>query len=374
MISVIIPIYRGIKYISKQVQQEEDAAKHTDEEIELIFVNDDPDIHLPESIVSRSRIRIIQTKINTGIQAARIRGLSVAEGEYIHFLDQDDEIDPNYYTSQLAHIGDADAVYCRCYNGKRQTYRYDRIFEGAFEKNNILERCPVISPGQLLIRKKSISKFWIENILRNMGSDDYLLWLCMCAENRKFAENREILFTHVKNGDNYSSDILRARKSDEEMADLLIKSKKFSDEESSRLRALPEKLQKRRYETQRKDQIVLYVLSELLHCCEKKNMLEDFFLRRGIKKVAIYGAAIMGERIKGVLHGTEVQVSCFLDRNAPFIDEDIPVYKWGEDKHDFEAVIISLIANEDKIADELKKREGIRAFMIREIVRELTDE
>lgn len=372
-LSVIVPIYKGRHYIKKQIEQIRNAAKRTNKMVELIFVNDDPDSDLPEHFDSEIAIAFIQTEKNTGIQAARIRGLNSAKGEYIHFLDQDDEISPDYYDSQLAHIGNASAVYCRCYNGNRQTYNYDRVFETAFDREQVFNVCPVISPGQLLIRRNSIPAFWKEHILKNIGSDDYFLWLCMIAEGCSFAANQELLYKHIRNGENYSSDILRTKLSDDEMVELLLSHPFFKEAELEKLKLLSEKQLRRRYEPQRKDQIVLQILSELLQKYENGFSLEDYFVERGVKSIAIYGAAALGERIKGLLMGTRVQVTCYIDKNAPFITEDIPVYQWDEDKNDFDAIIVSLIEREDTIVKMLKARNGVKVYTIRNIVRELTN-
>lgn len=45
--------------------------------------------------------------------------------------------------------------------------------------------CAITSPGHCLIRKTSIPQLWKENILKNNGSDDLLLWLLMLEENKK---------------------------------------------------------------------------------------------------------------------------------------------------------------------------------------------
>ena len=38
---------------------------------------------------------------------------------------------------------------------------------------------PIISTGQVLMRRASIPGVWMENIMETNCADDYLLWLCM---------------------------------------------------------------------------------------------------------------------------------------------------------------------------------------------------
>lgn len=373
MISVIIPLYHGIEYIKKQIRQIEEAARNTDEKIEVIFSNDDPDAPLPNDMWSDYvSIKALGTTENKGIQAARIAGLNAADGEYIHFLDQDDEIVPQYYRSQLEAIGGADAVYCRCYNGDRQSFNYDRVFETVMDKENIFGVCPLISPGQVLIKKESISPFWKKHILKNMGSDDYLLWLCMYAENKHFEINQDVLYTHVRHIDNFSEDILKIYNSTKEMSELLIDEGVFIGADEERIRLLPEIQLRRKIMPLMKDQVVLYILKSLLENEENGNTLGNYLLSRGFRRIAVYGAAIMGERIKGLLEGTDVIVDFFIDRNAPFVNEEVPVYQLYDAPLNIDCVIISIISNTDGIRKEIRNKYSIPVLTVREIVNDMS--
>ena len=144
-ITTIIPIYKGIRYIEKQIQQIEEAAKKLDEQLELIFVNDDPSVPLDDTLHSGIiDIVVLQTDQNRGIQGARVYGLANASGEYVHFLDQDDEISTDFYFSQLEGIGDADLIYCRCYNGNRESYTLNQVFETVMDRE--LRLCKIFLP------------------------------------------------------------------------------------------------------------------------------------------------------------------------------------------------------------------------------------
>ena len=113
-ISIIVPIYHGQKYMRGLIVQIEDASREISGYVtELLFVNDDPD--LPINPVFKSElidIQVINTNVNRGIHGARVEGLLRCRGEFILFLDQDDKIDRNFLTKQLALIGEADAIVC----------------------------------------------------------------------------------------------------------------------------------------------------------------------------------------------------------------------------------------------------------------------
>lgn len=114
-ISIIVPIYYGEKYITGIISQIELCKSYMKEAvyIELVFVNDSPDI--PIYIKKKSElieIVVINCDSNIGIHGARVKGLKYCHGEYVLYLDQDDRIHPEYFSSQLQEIGENEAVVC----------------------------------------------------------------------------------------------------------------------------------------------------------------------------------------------------------------------------------------------------------------------
>lgn len=92
-ISIIIPVYNAEKYISRCI---ESVLAQTFTDWELILVDDgskDSSLSICESFANtNSRIKIISQK-NSGPSAARNKGLEIAKGEYICFIDADDWIE-----------------------------------------------------------------------------------------------------------------------------------------------------------------------------------------------------------------------------------------------------------------------------------------
>jgi glycosyltransferase involved in cell wall biosynthesis len=96
-ISVIIPVYNVEDYLEGCLRS---VMTQSLSEIEIICVNDgspdDCQMILERLAAEDSRIRII-SKENGGLSSARNAGLRAATGEYIHFLDSDDHIQPRMY-------------------------------------------------------------------------------------------------------------------------------------------------------------------------------------------------------------------------------------------------------------------------------------
>lgn len=91
MISIIVPVYNVAKFLPQCLDS---ILEQTYQNIEIILVNDaspDNSLMVCEFYQKKDpRVRIIDKKINEGVEKARLTGLDAATGEYIMFVDSDD--------------------------------------------------------------------------------------------------------------------------------------------------------------------------------------------------------------------------------------------------------------------------------------------
>lgn len=91
-VSVIIPVYNVEAYLRQCLDS---VVNQTLREIEIICVNDgstdESAAILNEYVTKDARVKIL-TQVNSGQGAARNSGLAVAKGEYVYFMDADDEL------------------------------------------------------------------------------------------------------------------------------------------------------------------------------------------------------------------------------------------------------------------------------------------
>lgn len=96
-ISIIVPVYNAEEYIKKCINS---ILNQTFGEIEVILINDgstDRSLEILREYESKdSRIRIINQN-NSGPSVARNKGIKVASGDYIGFVDSDDYIEQEMY-------------------------------------------------------------------------------------------------------------------------------------------------------------------------------------------------------------------------------------------------------------------------------------
>ena len=96
-LSIIIPCYNAEPYIDELTKV---LMPQVTEDVEVIVVDDGSEFpYLP----NYPGIKVIRQK-NKGQSAARNKGLSVAKGEYIAFIDADDMVAPDYVPKILAKI------------------------------------------------------------------------------------------------------------------------------------------------------------------------------------------------------------------------------------------------------------------------------
>jgi len=97
-VSVVIPVYNAELYLSQCLDS---IVSQTLKEIQIICVDDcstdsTPDI-LKRYAARDNRITVITNKTNLRAGESRNRGIKIAKGEYLHFMDSDDYLELNAY-------------------------------------------------------------------------------------------------------------------------------------------------------------------------------------------------------------------------------------------------------------------------------------
>lgn len=96
LISIIVPVYNVEQYVSDCVKS---IINQTYKNLEIILVNDgstDKSYNICKEFETKDkRIKVINEK-NGGVSKARNRGLEIARGNYIGFVDSDDTITEDY--------------------------------------------------------------------------------------------------------------------------------------------------------------------------------------------------------------------------------------------------------------------------------------
>lgn len=374
-VSVVVPVFHGKNYIKGIISRLEECQirlrkVQENASIELILVNDAPDEQLYNEKSSLIHVSVHNTGINRGIHGARVYGLSKSRGQFVLFLDQDDVVYPDYMCSQLLHMGEADAVVCRCIHEDKQFYNEDFKFEEVLTREYMLTKGnPVVSPGQVLLRRSSISEVWQENIMTSNCSDDYLLWLCMLSENRSFALNQDLLFEHTVTGKNLSLDYRRMIQSEKEMYTILERNRVFDKDGLKMISDMLEQAVLDRIALLEKFRRMFMTLNRIHICRESGNPIGSCLRQSGINKVAVYGDGYLGKRLMGELEEQNVKVVFFIDRNADYLTEKVPVYKMENAPKGIDAVIISMVQKFETVKTALEEKYHFTVYTMDEVIR-----
>lgn len=99
LVSVIIPTYNRLKFLDEAIRS---VLAQTYQNIEIIVVDDGSILNVNKAIKAyKNKIRYIYQK-NSGLSAARNKGIINSSGEYLAFLDDDDIFEPRKLEIQTA--------------------------------------------------------------------------------------------------------------------------------------------------------------------------------------------------------------------------------------------------------------------------------
>jgi glycosyltransferase involved in cell wall biosynthesis len=100
-ISVIIPCYNAERYIAATI---ESVLAQDQPEMEIIVVDDGSTDHSADTVRRAFPTVQLELQANQGVAAARNRGISVARGEWVAFVDADDIWLPGKLSAQLRQL------------------------------------------------------------------------------------------------------------------------------------------------------------------------------------------------------------------------------------------------------------------------------
>ncbi len=106
LVSIIIPTYNRPTYLQRAIGS---TLNQTYKNLEIIIIDDfsTQDISAVVNEFQDNRIKYFKNSTNRGSVFSRNRGLSICSGDYVNFLDDDDEILPQKIEFQLAKFRDS---------------------------------------------------------------------------------------------------------------------------------------------------------------------------------------------------------------------------------------------------------------------------
>lgn len=185
-ISIIVAAYNVAEWLPRCVQS---VIAQTHTNWELILIDDgskDETGKIADSFAKQdSRIIVVHQK-NAGLVLVREKGISLASGEYIGFIDGDDAVDPDMYERLLDNAinYNAEISHCNlrvCYNGKDDV--------GAKDTNKI-----VVQNSEEAIKELLLGEWMAPSLCNKLYRSDLLIDSCL---NKTVINNEDLLRNFV---------------------------------------------------------------------------------------------------------------------------------------------------------------------------------
>lgn len=186
LVSIITPSFNSEKFIAETIQSVQNQSYQN---WEMIIVDDsstDQTVTIVEQLIKKdSRIRLFQLDKNSGAGIAREKALSIANGDYISFLDADDLWKPQKLEKQLQFLKENKVPFTFSF--------YDCIDEKGNTLNRIVEAPRNLTYHQLffcnyvgnLTGIYEVNFFGKIAISATRKRQDWMVWLTILKKIRK---------------------------------------------------------------------------------------------------------------------------------------------------------------------------------------------
>ena len=209
LVSVIIPAYKCANFIHQAL----DSALIQDVPMEILVINDrSPDSldQAMEAYREYPQIRYLKNEKNMGVAETRNKGIRLARGEYIAFLDADDYWEADKLKKQLKLIREKDAVICSTArelmnpDGSLTGYIIPVKTEFTFRDLRLQNQ---VNCSSVLMRREVALEFPMHH---DDSHEDYLMWLEVLEKYGKgYAINEPLLKYRItdtgKSGNKWNS-------------------------------------------------------------------------------------------------------------------------------------------------------------------------
>ncbi len=204
-VSVVIPTYNRSLLAERAVASVVAQTRPADE---IVVVDDGSSDGTADRLRSAfPTVTVLETE-NRGVSAARNRGIEASSGDWIAFLDSDDEWTPEKLAVQLAAVV-ADPGYRLCHcdeiwirNGRRVNPRRIHRKRGGRVYRHCLPRC-AISPSSAMMARSLLDDVGLFDETLP-ACEDYDLWLRVCAREPVLFVDRRLVVKYGGHEDQLS--------------------------------------------------------------------------------------------------------------------------------------------------------------------------
>ena len=205
IVSIIIPYYKKIKYFKKTYLS---VLNQNFKNFEIIIIYDDENLSdltkLKKIIKKKKNVKIIINKKNLGAGQSRNKGIAVAKGDFLAFIDSDDVWKKNKLKQQIKFMKKNNYFLTHTsYNiiNNQNNILSKRRAATKLNYKNLLESCD-IGLSTVMINKKKIKKI---KFGYTKTKEDYSLWLKLTKNIPFYGLNKNLTYWTKSNNSLSSS-------------------------------------------------------------------------------------------------------------------------------------------------------------------------
>lgn len=213
-VSVVIPVYNAGRLLQRAV----DSALNQYGNMEILIVDDSSTDGIGQVVrkyAGNPKVRYIRNKQNMGVAYARNRGVRMAKGEYIAFLDADDWWEPGKIHRQLDVMERTGSVmsYTGRYIWRNRRRKICYFVPDTLELRELLQ-CNYIACSSVMIRRSVALEFPMQE---GKGiHEDYLTWIRVLKKYGRIYGVPELFLNYYvhrdsRSGKKVNSMIMRVR-------------------------------------------------------------------------------------------------------------------------------------------------------------------
>lgn len=115
------------------------------------------------------------------------------------------------------------------------------------------------------------------------------------------------------------------------------------------------------------------ILEQWLSNKQNHREVEDYLEWKGCRCIAIYGMSVLGNLLYQDLKDSAIQIKYAIDRNSNDMYFDIPVVRPSDSYREVDVIIVTAVADYDKIQRYIKKKSRIPILSIEDVVYGVAD-
>lgn len=120
-----------------------------------------------------------------------------------------------------------------------------------------------------------------------------------------------------------------------------------------------------------KNRAMFVLMDRWVSLRQEGKSLEEYFLKNGYQKIAVYGLGVIGQRLIKELKGSRIQIAYGIDKNEDMVYTGLDVITMNDQLSDVDAIVVTAMKEFDIIREELLEKINCPVIAIDDILRGL---